>query len=100
MASQNLLVLSGNKQKRLVSSAETVDFLSIKVGASALEMKETSGHFDFAAKKLTNMAAGAASGEAVEYDQFVDELANYILASEKGANNGVATLDGSGKVPV
>lgn len=35
-------------------------------------------------------------GEAKKVD---DKLANYIPTSQKGANNGVATLDGTGKVP-
>jgi hypothetical protein len=88
MANLNLLVVeSSGKQKRRPSNAETVDFLSIKVGASALEIKETASHFDFSAKKLTNVAAGGAAGEVLIYDQ-------------RGAANGVASLDGAGKVPV
>lgn len=77
---------SGKETLRHTAS-ETFDFLSVKVGASALEIKETTGHFDFSAKKLTNIASGGAAGEALSYTQ-------------RGAANGVASLDGGGKVPV
>lgn len=87
MANLDLLVLVGGKQKRTPSSGAVVDFSSIKVGASGLEISESSGHFAFAAKKLTNVAAGGAAGEVLIYDQ-------------RGAANGVASLDGAGKVPV
>ena len=41
------------------------------------------------------------SGSNVATENYVGtELANYVPNSEKGAANGVATLDGSGKVPV
>jgi len=88
MANLNLLVVeSSGKQKRKPSNAETVDFLSIKVGASGLEIKETSGHLDFGAKKLVNIANGGAAGEALSF-------------SQRGAALGVASLDAGGKVPV
>lgn len=88
MANLDLLVVeSSGKQKRRPSSSQTIDFLSIKVGASGLEILENSGHFGFSAKKLTNVAAGGATGEVLIYDQ-------------RGAANGVASLDGGGKVPV
>lgn len=99
MAQFDLLVIENNKQKRKPSAAQTIDFLSIKVGASGLEIKETTGHFDFSAKKLTNMAAATASGHAVEYDQLNTALALYVPLTQKGANNGVATLDSGGKIP-
>jgi|GEM_PF-6489177 len=87
MAAYDLLRIGSNGQpKRLPSSASTVDFLSIKIGASGLEILEASGHFDFSAKKLTNIASGTAAGEALSYSQL-------------GAVNGVASLDGTGKVP-
>ena len=88
MANLDLLVVeSSGKQKRKPSSSNTVDFLSIKVGASGLEILEASGHFDMSAKKLTNVAAGGAAGEVLIYDQ-------------RGAALGVASLDAGGKVPV
>lgn len=68
MASRILKIVVGGKEKLITSVNETLDFLSIKVGASALEIKETTGHFDFAAKKLTNLAQGTALGHAVVLD--------------------------------
>lgn len=68
MASRILKIVVGGKEKLITSVNETLDFLSIKVGASALEIKETTGHFDFSAKKLTNLAQGTALGHAVVLD--------------------------------
>lgn len=90
MANLNLLVVeSSGKQKRRSSNAETVDFLSIKVGASGLEILENAvdGGFDFSGEKLTNIANGTQAGEALSY-------------SQRGAALGVASLDAAGKVPV
>lgn len=77
MASFDLLTWNSTtlKTKRIPSSSNTLDFLSVKVGASALEIKETAGNFDFAAKKLVNIVAGTATGHAVEYDQMNTALA-------------------------
>jgi hypothetical protein len=82
MANKVIYALQGGKRVWLHSAAETVDFLSVKVGASGLEIKETAGAFDFSAKKLTNLLSGTGAGEALIYDQRV------------------ASLDGAGKVPV
>lgn len=68
MANLDLIALVSGKQKRTPSSSNTVDFLSIKVGASGLEIKETSSQFDFSNKKLTNLAQGTAPGHAVVLD--------------------------------
>jgi len=57
------------------------------------------GDLDLGTNKATNMGAGSASGDAVEYDQFNTALGLKIDSSEKGAASGVATLDGGGKVP-
>jgi hypothetical protein len=46
--------------------------------------------------KLTDLANGTAAGDAVNKGQ----LDLYIPLTQKGANNGVATLDAGGKVPV
>jgi hypothetical protein len=56
MSNVEFLTLVGDVRKRLVSNASTVDFLSLKIGASGLEIKETTGNFDFSAKKLVNLA--------------------------------------------
>jgi hypothetical protein len=77
------------------------------------------GHFDgnMANEKLTNLAAGSAQNDAVNKGQLDSALAAkadlvagtvpvgqipslpYIANGEKGAPNGVATLDATGKVP-
>lgn len=100
MASFKVIVYQNGKPTGRESNAETFDFLSIRVGASTLEIKETSGHFDFAAKRLTNIAAGTSAGHAVEYAQLNTALADYIPLTQKAAANGVASLDAGGKVPV
>ena len=87
MASYKIRVIESGVEKLRNSASETFDFVSIKVGASGLEIKETTGNFDFSNKKLTNIAAGTAAGEALSYSQV-------------GAANGVAGLDGGGKVPI
>jgi len=46
--------------------------------------------------KLTNLANGSAAADAVNKGQ----LDLYVPLTQKGANNGVASLDGAGKVPV
>lgn len=100
MAAYDLLTLVGSKHKRLPSAGATVDFLSIKVGASGLEISESTGKLNFNSVKLSGIVAGAATGEAVEYDQLNTALALKQSLSEKGANNGYASLDSGGKVPV
>lgn len=68
MAAHDFLTVVGSgsvvKQKRVPSSSNTFDFLSVKVGASALEIKETGGHFDFSAKRLTNLAEPTSGSDA------------------------------------
>lgn len=60
-------------------------------GANAFSANQSMG-----GNKITNLANGTASTDAVAFGQ----LGNYIPTSEKGANNGVATLDSGGKIPV
>lgn len=54
---------------------------------NGLTITEATGKFDFNAKVLGNIAAGTAAGQALSY-------------SQRGAANGVASLDSGGKVPV
>jgi RNA polymerase-binding transcription factor DksA len=97
MASVNFLIVNAtNSRQRFVSSDETVDFLSIKVGASALEIKETAGAFDFDAKVLSNLADPVADQDAATKKHVSD---TYIPLTQKAANSGVATLDSGGKIP-
>lgn len=85
MPNLDLLVLEAGREKKKASNTQTVDFLSVRVGASTLEIKETGGVFDFSNKKLTNIAAPTANGHALRYDQL-------------GAANGIATLGPSQKI--
>ena len=74
MSNIQFLTLSGDVRKRLVSNESTVDFLSVKIGASALEIKETAGNFDFSAKKLTNLAEPTSNQDAAT-KAYVDNVA-------------------------
>jgi len=85
--------------KRRPSNTDTVDFSSIRIGASLLEIKETAGHFDFSAKKLVNVAPGGVSGEAVEYGQYNTALGLKEDTANRGSANGYCPLDASSKVP-
>lgn len=99
MANQIVFLYVNGSPAGAQSNQLAIDFLSVKVGASGLEIKETTGNFDFSAKKLTNIAAGTAAGDAVEYDQLNTALGLKINSSEKGAANGVATLGADSKIP-
>lgn len=74
MAAYDLFYLSGTKQKRLPSASSTVDFLAIRIGASNLAITEASGHFDFNAKRLTNLLGPSAGSDAATKD-YVDSVA-------------------------
>lgn len=74
MAAYNLVTIVDvtGKNKRIVSSSSTVDFLSIKVGASALELKETSGNFDASGHKLVNLGAPSSNSTDAATTAYVD----------------------------
>ena len=95
-ASSHKLFVWDNGRKLKESKGLEVLVTAIAVSADAgvtntLTIKEGTGGaantFDFAGKKIGNVAAGSAAGQALVYDQ-------------RGANNGVASLDSGGKVPV
>lgn len=73
------------------SSALEPIFKTISVSSNGSDngtkITEVSGKFDFNAKKLSNVAAGSASGEVLTFELI-------------GANSGIAPLDSGGKVPV
>lgn len=77
---------------RLVVDSEGMEalFKSLSVTAdgndNGLTITESSGKFNFNSKKLGGIAAPDAAGQALIFDQL-------------GANNGIATLDGGGKIP-
>jgi len=88
MANFDLLVIgTGGRNERKPSSAQTIDFTGVRIGASNLTITESSGKFDMGGIIVGNIADGAAAGQALSF-------------SQRGANNGVASLDGGGKVPV
>ena len=87
MANFDLLVIgTGGRNERKPSSAQTIDFTGVRIGASNLTITESSGKFDMGGIIVGNIADGAAAGQALSF-------------SQRGANNGVASLDGGGKVP-
>jgi hypothetical protein len=103
MTVRNFVMFESGKYKRRLSNVETIDFLSIKIGASALEIKETSGAFDFSAKKLVNLADGVAASDASTVGQVSSAISGlstvYVPQTQLGAANGVATLDATTKIP-
>lgn len=122
MANFDLKVIgTGGKEQRKPSSGLTIDFLSVRIGASNLEIKETTGDLDLGTVKLL-VPAGTASGHAVNKGQLdgkvadsitdgvtdvapsqnavFDALALKINSSLINAANGVAPLDANGLVPV
>lgn len=66
MAAQIVQTLVGSKPKYKNSANETFDFLSVKIGASAMEIKETGGAFDFGARNL--LTSGTVDGRDVSTD--------------------------------
>jgi len=69
----------------LTEGAQTIN--GAKTLTSALAMSS---------QKITGLADGTTTNDAVNFGQ----LSLYIPLTQKGANNGVATLDAGGKVPV
>ena len=95
-ASSQKLFVFDNGRKVKESKALEVLVTSVAVSAdqgvtNTLTIKEGAGAaantFDFAGKKVGNVAAGTAAGQVLVYDQ-------------RGANSGVASLDSGGKIPV
>lgn len=87
-ANRKYVVLESGQRKVRESQTDEVIFTVVRVGgASGKDLTIVGGNWDFAAAKLTNVAAGTGAGEALIFDQV-------------GAAGGVASLDGGGKVPV
>lgn len=74
MAAFDLIVIEGGKQKRKPSASNTFDFLSVRVGASNLAIAEDTGHFDFGAKRITNVATPTAN-DHVATKGYADSIA-------------------------
>lgn len=77
--------LSNNESLRARNAANSADVNIVKVNASD-------------EVEFLNLPKYSGSNLATE-SYVTGELANYIPTSEKGANNGVATLDAGGKIP-
>lgn len=88
VANRKYVVLESGVRKVRESQNDEVIFSIVRIGGSGgKDISIVSSNFDFSAAKLVNVAAGTAAGQVLIYDQ-------------RGAVNGVASLDGSGKVPV
>jgi hypothetical protein len=101
MAAFDILVWSANnREKRTPSASNTFDFLSVKIGADGLEIKETSNNFDFSGVKLTNLANGSAATDATTYGQSILRSgANAFTANQPMGGNkltGLAAGSGAG----
>jgi hypothetical protein len=84
MASLELLVTESNTKKRKLSANETVDFLSVRIGASNLELKESSGAFDLSGKDLTNINNTRSA-------KFVSKQATFSFTGDFTAGSSVIT---------
>jgi hypothetical protein len=74
----------------------SADFI-LSEGAQTINGAKTlTSALAMSSQKITGLANGTASGDAVNFGQ----LSLYIPLTQKGANSGVATLDAGGKVPV
>jgi len=77
---------------RVVKNTKDLEplFKSLSVSAdgnsNGLDISEVAGKFNFNSKVLSGIGSGTANGEALSYTQ-------------RGASNGIASLDGGGKVP-
>lgn len=79
----DIQIITGNSADPTVTAIDAVSgSIYIQAGTSNLYIKQDNG-------SSTNFALTSTSAT----------LANYILSSEKGAANGVATLDSGGKIP-
>lgn len=104
MASRILVTFENGRFKQRTSTAETIDFLSLKVGTDGLEISEASSSaFSFNSKKLSSVSDGSANSDASTVGQMNNAIAasvsGYIPVGQKGTSGGVATLDGGGKIP-
>lgn len=80
-----ILSLVSGKPTYISTLANSVSFLSVKVGASELEIKEATGHFDFSAKNLTNVGlvdGRSVSGLGSTLDAHLNGKPNKHMAAE------------------
>jgi len=69
MANLDLIVLQSNKQKRLPSNAQTIDFTGVRIGADTLPLVQGgsggSAYFDFGARALRTSLAPSNANDLV-----------------------------------
>lgn len=70
MANIPLFKWTGIGAKIWNSAQEIMDLLSVRIGASNLEIKETSGKFDFSNKELSGVASPTTPSSAVNLEYF------------------------------
>lgn len=100
-ASRKYIAFEAGKYKVRESQTEEIIYSKVTVGGSGGKVLSiVSSKWDFNAAKLSNIVAGAASGEAVEYDQLTTALGLKQSTSEKGQPNGYAALDADSLVPI
>ena len=74
MATRSYITLEASKYKKRDSNIDTVDFLSVRIGGSNLAIAEAAGHFDFGAKRLTNLLDPTAGSDAAT-KSYADSIA-------------------------
>jgi len=79
MAARNIYVYENGKKIRNTAN-ETIDFLSIKIGSDAMEIKETSGKFDFGARELSNISNASADTSAAGWGQVKTYVAQQVVS--------------------
>ncbi len=84
MSDLRLVVLEAGKRKARSSASSVVDFTSVRIGSSFLEIKEDTGAFDFSAKNIVNV--GTVDGVDVsalktQSDGVVDDVGNLVTLS-------------------
>lgn len=74
MATREYVAFESGGFKRRPTNIDTVDFSVVRIGASNLAISEDSGHFDFGAKRLTDISTPTADTDAAT-KAYVDSLA-------------------------
>lgn len=90
---------TNKRQKQVLSGVTQLDVSSLRIGASLLVIAEASSHFDFGAKRITNLADPVAASDAVT-KSYADSIAAGFDPKEavKAATTGnlAVTASGSG----
>lgn len=76
MTVRNYVAFENGQYVRRPSNLDTADFLSLRVGTDTLEIKETTGNFDFSAVRLTNAAAAVGANDLTTLSQVSTLISN------------------------